>query len=42
MAGKGGFGKSHGGAGNISNRLVVSAMSPKMAPKGGKMGGRKK
>jgi len=36
------FGKSGGGADGLSNKLVKSAMSTKMIPKGGKsMGGKK-
>ena len=36
----GGFGKAHGGADNLKNKLVVGAMSPKMMGKGGKTGGK--
>lgn len=39
---KGGFGKSGGGKGSISSKLLSSPMSPKMTPKGGgkKMSGK--
>lgn len=36
------FGKSGGGKGGIHNKLIASAMSPKMAPpKAGSFGGKK-
>lgn len=41
MMGKGGFGKAHGGATSINSKLVNSPMSPKMAPKGGKVSGKR-